>query len=452
MPRPGSMKSLFSLLLLLAFACWAMGYLMQVRFAGGTAYPVYSSLRPDPLGAKAVYETLKALPLGTSRNYQAPERLRCRSALILVSGLSRSPIRFLTQSKWSAVAAAGNLVFIALRSNVASASFSSRKKAKPEPAKEPEPADKKDRGAPEKMGKTAAPREVKVKKSDRKSAKRRPSNRPPGLSGPALNGVRNLFSGIELDQIKTSNALGDAALPSDPHLALRMVHDGAWPERISWHSPLVFKLDETARKKWQVLYGMDQAHPVMIRSRFGNGSIILATDSYLLSNEALAKNHSSAFIPALVGTRRTVVFDETHFGLSENHNLMYFIRRHGLVPLLIALLVVGLLYLWQSLIRVLPPEEDLLAEERARWTDGRGAVSALSGLIQRHLSACDAVEQCIREFLAAPACSPQRARALADAMYARLAREKAKSVREQDWVACYCAIQNILEERTSPRD
>jgi hypothetical protein len=45
-------------------------YLLGVQFADGGAYPAYSSLRSDPLGAKLLYDTLALLPgASVTRNY-----------------------------------------------------------------------------------------------------------------------------------------------------------------------------------------------------------------------------------------------------------------------------------------------------------------------------------------------------------------------------------------------
>jgi len=50
--------------------------LFVLRFKAGDIYPPYSSLRADPLGAKALYQSLARLPrLSVARNYEDVEDL-----------------------------------------------------------------------------------------------------------------------------------------------------------------------------------------------------------------------------------------------------------------------------------------------------------------------------------------------------------------------------------------
>src|SRR5580658_746270 len=66
------------LLWVLLLAGFGLGVveLFQLRFNAGDIYPPYSSLRADPLGAKALYESLQGLPsLSVSRFFQASSKL-----------------------------------------------------------------------------------------------------------------------------------------------------------------------------------------------------------------------------------------------------------------------------------------------------------------------------------------------------------------------------------------
>ncbi len=69
------MKRLFPLALLVACgAAFVAGlvWMLQARLETGEVYPPYSSLRADPLGAMAFYESLSRLPgLDVSRDYRA---------------------------------------------------------------------------------------------------------------------------------------------------------------------------------------------------------------------------------------------------------------------------------------------------------------------------------------------------------------------------------------------
>jgi hypothetical protein len=52
----------WAVVLLLLGTAWALGQLFDVSTRGGEAYPRYSSLRADPMGAKAMHDSLAALP------------------------------------------------------------------------------------------------------------------------------------------------------------------------------------------------------------------------------------------------------------------------------------------------------------------------------------------------------------------------------------------------------
>jgi hypothetical protein len=68
-------------------------YLLGVQFADGGAYPPYSSLRSDPLGAKLLYDTLLRVPgTNVARNYLPLEYLGGAGKTLLV--LNQKPELF----------------------------------------------------------------------------------------------------------------------------------------------------------------------------------------------------------------------------------------------------------------------------------------------------------------------------------------------------------------------
>ncbi|MGH9720808.1 MAG: DUF4350 domain-containing protein [Bryobacteraceae bacterium] len=70
-------------------AAFAVGVieLFQLRFEAGDVYPPYSSLRSDPLGAMALFESLESLPgLKVARNYRPLARLKGAPCTIFYLG------------------------------------------------------------------------------------------------------------------------------------------------------------------------------------------------------------------------------------------------------------------------------------------------------------------------------------------------------------------------------
>src|SRR5881396_842166 len=70
------MRRLPFLCLCVALGGFAFGlmHLFQLRFAAGDNYPAYSSLRADPLGTKALYDSLEAL-VPTRRHFRPLTKL-----------------------------------------------------------------------------------------------------------------------------------------------------------------------------------------------------------------------------------------------------------------------------------------------------------------------------------------------------------------------------------------
>jgi hypothetical protein len=63
-------------------------YLFNRRFAGGDAYPAYSTLRSDPAGSKLIFESLSRLQgVTVLRSYRALERVTDRNSTVLLLGL-----------------------------------------------------------------------------------------------------------------------------------------------------------------------------------------------------------------------------------------------------------------------------------------------------------------------------------------------------------------------------
>ena len=180
----------------------------------------------------------------------------------------------------------------------------------------------------------------------------------------------NLTQGISLTAL--TNHVGSAEAETD-----------ASGMRVPWYSPVVFTLSENAAERWRTLYELD-GHPVLIETRFGKGSVVLATDCYFLSNEGFANDRRPGLIAALVGTSRTVLFDETVHGLSERHNMTWLMHRYGLHGLIVALMLPLLLALWRHVCPLLPRVRENLAataQQGFRMEDG------LESLLCGHLPA-----------------------------------------------------------------
>jgi hypothetical protein len=265
---------LASAILLIAFAV-GIGQLFALRFEAGDIYPPYSSLRTDPLGAKALHESLDELPgLTTRRNYRALDELELSGATLLWLGESSRGVVIHAPGEFehvadtdadslSELALAGNRVVIALT-----------------------------------------------------------TGEPTWLT---FGGLPGAGLAAEFGATVVSNTP-----PPDPDghtaVATQTATDASLPPALPWRSDLAFG---TLTGNWRVLYEFD-GHPVIVERVIGKGTLVLLADSYLLSNEAMFADRHSELLAWLIGGSGEVVFDEAHLGVVETTNIMALMRRYRL--------------------------------------------------------------------------------------------------------------------------
>ncbi|MCP4111672.1 MAG: hypothetical protein GY749_40145 [Desulfobacteraceae bacterium] len=96
---PGNNRKLFVLIIIAAFFIAGVAKLFVLRFEAGDFYPAYSSLRSDPVGTKALYESLNNLDnISATRNFLPLKRVRSVSdATFLYLGVSVYDIMYLSE-------------------------------------------------------------------------------------------------------------------------------------------------------------------------------------------------------------------------------------------------------------------------------------------------------------------------------------------------------------------
>ena len=112
------MKSAIASLLIAAAGLAAIALLFELRFATGDVYPRYSSLRSDPVGVRALYDSLARLPgLTVERSFVPIDRRRDTNTTVFYLGVNleelaaaKSDLRF----QLDKIARRGNYVVISL--------------------------------------------------------------------------------------------------------------------------------------------------------------------------------------------------------------------------------------------------------------------------------------------------------------------------------------------------
>ena len=171
----------------------------------------------------------------------------------------------------------------------------------------------------------------------------------------------------------------------------RRIAPGPYPVNLTWHSALVFtNLD----LDWRVLYARG-TDPVMIERTLGRGAIIVATDSYFVSNEALRKERAADLLAWLPGEGRKVLFDETHLGVQQNPGIATLARRYGLQGGAVALLALAVLFIWKNSASFLP--RDQTAVEAAPVL-GRESAAGFENLLRRGIAPKNLLQTALDEW------------------------------------------------------
>jgi hypothetical protein len=168
------------------------------------------------------------------------------------------------------------------------------------------------------------------------------------------------------------------------------VAGGALPERVTWHSDVYLRPDPV--QGWHTLYRR-ATEPVVIERTLERGSIVIATDAYFLSNEALERDRAAGLLAWVVGPNRVIVFDEAHLGVVADPGVATLARRYGLSGAFFTLLVLALLFVWRRTARFVPPPPEATGVA-LRYHPAAG----LEALLRRAVPADKVVAACAAEW------------------------------------------------------
>jgi hypothetical protein len=218
------------------------------------------------------------------------------------------------------------------------------------------------------------------------------------------------------------------------------LHDLADP--VSWHSSLRF---EGLGTEWRALYELD-GKPVVIERAYGKGTVVLASDSWFVSNEALVKERRPGLLAWLAGPNSAVIFDETHFGIEESPGVAALGRKYRLQGLFAGLLLLAALFIWKNSVSLVPPGE-WRPERSAGAQGGRDSLAGLAGLLRRTVPRSDILAACAEEW------KKTNRKGAADTggdvalVESIVASETKRPARGRDPVGAYQQIHKLLAER-----
>lgn len=425
---------------LIAFAVCVLGgallfglvQLFSLRFERGDVYPSYSTFRADPLGAKALHDALaESRGYTVQRNFRPITKPEIRESLTIVyAGIARRSLWGDDEMKaFETLATNGTRAVFAF----APEDLSSGAAVPPVTISVGKPPPKKIPAATP----APAPVPLPVLPTDGSTAPATPPT--PALPDPdepkddisadedshtiAFKDVLSRWgAGFALPQGKAGAAFDQRAEATGEAVALE-------PD-LTWHSALYFK---NLGPHWRTLY-TSNGKPVIVERKFGDGSIVLAADSYFLSNEALRRERRTRLLAWLIGPPRTIIFDEQHLGVSENGNLATLTRKYRLQGLLAGLCAVAALFVWKHAVPLLPKRRDPRDDDAE--VRGKDAESGFINLLRRSIPRSQIVKICVDEW--EKSCG-HRARE-AELTHVRAVARAHDSKRARDSVAAYRTI------------
>ena len=278
-------------------------YLMGVQFADGGAYPAYSSLRSDPLGAKLLYDTLALVPgASVARNYLPLEYVSGTGATLLLLNQNSELFDEELLDSVDRLAARGNRVVVT-----------------------------------------------------------------------------------------TAEAM---ALPKNSEPLLK-----AWKVKFGFDAkaPRELKLYFAEATGWRTI-DEDDARAMAIERPVGKGSVVLFSDSPDFANSTLADEDDADFalISTAIGPATHVIFDEQHFGITQEGSVVGLMRRFRLMGMALGFAICAALFIWRNTTAFPPP----VATLQKTGASGRTSRSGLLTLLRRHIPVSELATVCWNEWIA----------------------------------------------------
>jgi hypothetical protein len=391
---------------------WLLVRILLLRYERGDIYPPDSTLRNDPLGAHAFYEAVGALDgYQVGRGFVPVHReLAGKPTTFFYLGLSLADLEALTESERDALDAfvrGGGRVVVTLQpeadaeeetpakgKSVRSSEKNGPKKGEATP---PAPSKPEVYVVPKTRQEKYERDKFQKEQNDETNAEKREleNKYQPSLS--ALWGFGWKRHGQADDAAPVgAKAAGTADGDNDHGAEMTALRAGstATEDEVPWKSPLYFIRLEP---EWQVQY-QAAGQPVLVRRSWGKGEIVLASDSYFLSNEALRNDRRPALLSFIAGPPGRLLFDEVHLGTQEQEGVMVLARRFRLEGYLYGMLFVAALFLWRNSIPLVPPRQLAGGSVLGGSISGKDSQSGLVNLLRRNIAASDLLRTCLAEW------------------------------------------------------
>jgi hypothetical protein len=386
------MRRSYPILLLIAAAViFAVGLvrLFELRYEAGDIYPEYSSMRSDPLGTMGFYESLDGFQgFAVHRDISDTNGMPDGNATTyLYIALPFGQWRVLPDEvfrKWELFAASGGRLVLTIFPQGAKSFLPSRNTETKQ--EKPKPTPYRDRWGAD-------------------------------------------FSIIDLhqkhDEYEPAEAQNKTALPL--------------PAALQWHSGVVAT---NLSLGWQTIYARESS-PVVIERHIGRGTVVIATDSYFLSNEAMEKDRHADLLAWLIGSNRTVVFEETHLGVTETPGIATLMRRYRLQWFVVSLIVLAALFIWKNSVSLIPAGTGI----RSDYIVGKDTAAGFINLLRRGIPSRDLLSLCFTEWKTAAGKNSSLSARRVEQAQKIIEAENARPAKDRNPVQAYRDISQILQSQ-----
>ncbi len=415
------------LLLPLIFAAFIFGLvkLFELRFAQGDVYPPASSLRADPLGAKVFYESLRQLDsCNVTRLYEPLNKVETgHQTTLFVLGASLWNVNWISRRELKEIENFlhdGGRIIISFQP-INSKTWQARHEEKREQA--------------EKNEKEKKEQKAQIKKKNKKKIPLDDENFEI-VSLPEKWQFEFDFVDLETDEKAVAQ----------PVTVERAADSDSLPATLDWHTALYFK---EPTNSWKTIYARD-TNAVVLERKFGKGSVVLSSDSYLFSNEAMRKTREPELLAWFVGANQNVIFDETHLGVRADPGIAALARKYRLHGLVAGLFLLAGLFVWKNSTSFVPPGDDDILEGRDAVVSGKESAAGFVNLLRRSIAPSEILSTCFDEWKKSRAHPRQKANQMA-AVESLVRAENSKSPRERNPVLVYRNISTVLTEHRSPK-
>jgi hypothetical protein len=212
------------------------------------------------------------------------------------------------------------------------------------------------------------------------------------------------------------------------------------PPTMKWHSALIFT---NCAPAWTTVYARG-TNAVVIERKFSHGSVVLASDSYFVSNEAMLSDRHADLLAWLVGNNRHVVFDEAHLGIVQQPGIAGLMRKYRMEGFALGLLLLAALFIWKNSASLVPPHPD---EQRDDFVTGKDAAAGFVNLLRRNVSSRDVFGVSFAEWKKSAATSGKVSRARLQQAEAIFDAENTLPPKDRNSIATYRTISETLKKR-----